>query len=339
MPKLALLVNLLQLATKDRTQLVLENIALRHQLAVYKRSVARPNIKDGDRIFWLTVMRMLKEWRQALVFVQPDTVVRWHRKGFRHYWRRKSRGHPGRPPISMKLIHLIRRISTENVLWGAPRIVDELALLGHTVSESTVAKYMVRYRPSQPGQTWKTFPHNHLAETAACDFFVVPTVTFQRLFCFVVMSLDRRRILHVNVTKHPPAEWAAQQLVEAFPGDGWKPRYLQRDRDGVFGWAFRRKVKALGITELISAARSPWQNAYVERLIGSIRRECTDHIIPLGEKHLLRTVREYQAYYNESRTHYSLEGNSPTPRAVNGSGEIVSIPVLGGLHHRYSRSA
>ncbi len=239
----------------------------------------------------------------------------------------------------MALIHLIRRLSTENILWGAPRIVDELALLGHTVVESTVAKYMVRHRPADPDQTWKTFLHNHLAQTAACDFFVVPTVTFQRLFCFVVMSLDRRRILHVNVTKHPTAEWTAQQLVEAFPGDGWMPRFLQRDRDGVFGWAFRRKIKALGITELISAPRSPWQNCFVERVIGSIRRECTDHIIPLSEKHLLRTLREYQAYYNESRTHYSLDGNAPIPRPLVGSGEITSTPVLGGLHHRYSRSA
>jgi len=212
MPDFPLLVNLLQLAVKDRTQLVLENIALRHQLAVYKRSVKRPNINDGDRIFWLTVMRMLKEWRQALVFVQPDTVFRWHRKGFRHYWRRKSRSKPGRPPISMKLIHLIRRMSMDNVLWGAPRIVDELSLLGHIVSESTVAKYMVKHRPTEPSQSWRTFLANHMAETAACDFFVVPTVTFQRLFCFVVMSLDRRRILHINVTKHPTAEWTAQQL-------------------------------------------------------------------------------------------------------------------------------
>ncbi len=339
MPDLALLVNLLQFAVKDRTQLALENIALRHQLAVYKRSVGRPNINDGDRIFWLTVMRMLKEWRQALVFVQPETVVRWHRKGFRHYWRRKSRSKPGRPPIGMDIILLIRRMSEENVTWGAPRIVDELTLLGHTVAESTVAKYMVEHPTTEPSQGWKTFLDNHMAGTAACDFFVVPTVTFQRLFCFVVMSLDRRRILHVNVTKHPTAEWTSQQLVEAFPGDGWIPRFLQRDRDGIYGWAFRRKVKALGIEELISAPRSPWQNAYVERLIGSIRRECTDHIIPMGEKHLVRTLREYVEYYNDSRTHQSLDGNSPTPRAVERVGQSVATPVLGGLHHRYSRVA
>jgi transposase InsO family protein len=198
---------------------------------------------------------------------------------------------------------------------------------------------MVKHRPTEPSQSWRTFLANHMAETAACDFFVVPMVTFQRLFCFVVMSLDRRRILHINVTKHPTAEWTAQQLVEAFPGDRWMPRFLQRDRDGIYGWAFRRKVTALGIEELVSAPRSPWQNAYVERVIGSIRRECTDHIIPMGEKHLVRTLREYVEYYNDSRTHQSLDGNAPTPRAVERVGEIVATPVLGGLHHRYSRAA
>ena len=149
----------------------------------------------------------------------------------------------------------------------------------------------------------------------------------------------KRQILHINVTKHPTAEWTAQQLVEAFPGDGWVPRFLQRDRDSIYGWAFRRKVTALGIEELVSAPRSPWQNAYVERVIGSIRRECTDHIIPMGEKHLVRTLREYVEYYNDSRTHQSLDGNAPTPRAVERVGEIVATPVLGGLHHRYSRAA
>ena len=318
---------------------MLENIALRQQLAVYKRSVGRPNIADRDRIFWLTVMRMLRGWRDALVIVQPATVIRWHRKGFRHFWRRKSRSKPGRPPIPMRVIHLIRRMSIENVTWGAPRIKDELWLLGHDVAVSTVAKYVVRARNAEPDQSWKTFLRNHMGKTAACDFFVVPTVTFQRLFVFVVMSLHRRRILHVNVTKHPTAEWAAQQVREAFPGDGWMPRFLQRDRDGAYGWAFRRAIRSMGITELVSAPRSPWQNAHVERVIGSIRRECTDHIIPMGEAHLRRAVREYVAYYNGSRPHQSLDGNAPIPRGVEALGEVVASPVLSGLHHRYSRAA
>ena len=198
---------------------------------------------------------------------------------------------------------------------------------------------MVRTRRTDPDQSWKTILQNHTAETAACDFFVVPTVTFQRLFCFVVMSLDRRRILHVNVTKHPTAEWVAQQMVVAFPGDGWIPQFLQRDRDGAYGWAFRRKLKAMGTEELASAPRSPWQNAYVERVIGSIRRECTDRITPMGEKHLLRTVREYVEFYANDRPHQSLDENSPTPRAVQSVGDVVLAPVLGGRHLRYSRAA
>ncbi len=153
------------------------------------------------------------------------------------------------------------------------------------------------------------------------------------------MSLDRRRILHINVAEHPTAEWTGQQIVEAFPGDGWIPRFLQRDRDGIYGWAFRSKMKAMGIEPLVSAPRSPWQNAYVERVIGSIRRECTDHIIPMGERHLLCTLRAYQVYYNESRTHYSLDGNAPIARRVQAAGEVIATPVLGGLHHRYSRAA
>ena len=178
-----------------------------------------------------------------------------------------------------------------------------------------------------------------MAETAACDFFVVPTVTFQRLFVFVLMSLDRRKILHINVARHPTSAWTEQQLLEAFPGDGWMPRFLQRDRDGAFGWAFRRKVEALGIEEPISAPRSPWQNCYVERLIGSIRRECTDHIIPMGERHLLRTLREYVENYNEVRTHQALGGNAPVARVAENLGDVVGTPVLGGLHHRYMRAA
>ncbi|MFT5285033.1 MAG: transposase InsO family protein [Planctomycetota bacterium] len=283
-------------------------------------------------------MGMLKEWKETLVFVHLRTVIKWYRKGFSKYWRRKSSAKPGRPPISMVLIMLIRRLSQENVLWGAPRIHDELALLGHEVAESTVAKYMVKRRNTKPSQSWKAFITNHMSEAAACDFFVVPTLTFDSLYCFVVISHDRRRILHVNVTSNLTAAWTARQIVEAFPCD-LTPKYLHRDRDSIFGWEFQRCVESLGIDQVVSAPRSPWQNAFVERVIGTIRRECTDQIIPLSEAHLLRTLREYVDYYNESRTHKSLDGNAPEHRDTESKGGVFGAPVLGGLHHRYSRSA
>ncbi len=338
MPDLSTIFHLFQFVLKDRTQLALENVALRQQLAVYKRTVERPKIEDRDRIFWLSVMRMLKEWKEALVIVQPRTVVAWHRKGFRYYWRRKSKATPGRPPISMEIIFLIRRMSQDNVLWGAPRIRDELALLGHEVAKSTVAKYMVNHRKCTPSQSWKTFLSNHMPVTAACDFFVVPTLTFNLLYAFVVLSHDRRRILHVNVTANPTAKWTGRQIIEAFPNDS-VPKYLLRDRDGIYGWEFERCVAALGIEQVMSAPRSPWQNPFVERVIGSIRRECTDHIVPLNEKHLLRTLREYVVYYNESRTHQSLDGDAPVRRDVESTGTAISKSVLGGLHQPYSRTA
>ncbi len=288
-------------------------------------------------MFWILMRRMLTEWRDTLHFVTPDTVVRWHRKGFRYYWKRKSRSTPGRPPISMELILLIRRMSMENVTWGAPKIPSELALLGHNVADSTVAKYMVKVRAPDPSQRWGTFIRNHMDVTAACDFFVVPTATFKVLYVFVVLSHARRRILHVNVTEHPTAAWTARQILEAFPED--VPRLLLRDRDGIYGWEFDRMMRALRIRQIRSAPRSPWQNAFAERVIGSIRRECTDHMIPFGRRHLLRTLREYVEYYNTSRPHQSLERNSPMPREVDAVGELCAKPVLGGLHHRYFRAA
>ena len=239
----------------------------------------------------------------------------------------------------MEIIHLIRQMSRDNVTWGAPKIASELAHLGFRVAESTVAKYMVKRPNKPPSQTWKAFLRNHVDVTAACDFFVVPTATFKFLYCFVVLSLDRRRIVHVNVTSHPSAEWTARQILEALSGDEAVPRFLMRDRDAIYGWGFHRMIRMLEIDEVISAPRSPWQNGFVERVIGSIRRECTDHVIAFGERHLLRLLREYVAYYNESRCHMSLDGNAPVPRAVELEGAIISTPVLGGLHHRYSRSA
>lgn len=331
------LVLLLRLLLEDRHRLALENVALRHQLAVLKRSVKRARIHDSDRMFWILMKRMLAEWRDVLHFVRPDTVVRWHRKGFRFYWKRKSKSKPGRPPISFEIIYLIRRMSMENTGWGAPKIASELALLGHVVADSTVAKYMVRVRKPDPSQRWGTFLRNHMDVTAACDFFVVPTATFKVLYVLVVLSHARRQILHVNVTEHPTAAWTARQILEAFPGQ--VPRLLLHDRDGIYGWEFDRMVEALKIRQIRSAPRSPWQNPFVERVIGSIRRECTDHIIPFGRRHLLRTLREYIEHYNESRPHQSLDRNSPVPREVEALGEVCAKPVLGGLHHRYFRAA
>ncbi|MEM7310459.1 MAG: integrase core domain-containing protein [Planctomycetota bacterium] len=330
---------LVRLLIVDRRRLMMENLALRHQLTVLKRSVKRPRIEDSDRMLWILLRRAFREWRDAFVFVKPDTVIRWHREGFRYYRKRKSRSKPGRPPIGMDVIHLIRRVSTDNPMWGAPRIASELVLLGHKVAESTVAKYMVKAKEPDPGQAWMTFLRNHMDVTAACDFFVAPTATFRLLYVFVVVSHARRRIVHVNVTAHPTAEWVARQLAQAFPGTEPIPQFPVHDGDGSYGWEFRRALKMLGIDPLRTAPKSPWQNCYVERVIGTLRRECTDHVIAFGESHLRRVLTEYVAYYNEARPHQSLEGNAPQPRDVEAVGELVAAPVLGGLHHRYSRAA
>jgi len=239
----------------------------------------------------------------------------------------------------MEVIHLIRSMSIENALWGAPRIQTELSLLGHDVAESTVAKYMVARENRTPSQSWRTFLANHMNVSAACDFFTVPTLTFKVLYVFVVLSHDRRRIVHLNVTKHPTAEWTAQQITEAFPG-GDEPRYLHRDRDATYGDVFRKRIAAMGIHEIVNAKQSPWQNPFAERAIGSIRRECLDHFIPLGESHLRRVLRRYAEYYNRARCHLSLEGNAPEPREVeSGTRPVRAIPHLGELHHRYTRAA
>jgi transposase InsO family protein len=340
MPWLTHFLALLNALVADRSRLAVENVALRQQITVLKRSVKRAKIDDSDRVFWILMRRMLDSWRDTLLIVEPETVVRWHRKGFGYFWNRKSKlGTQGRPPIDADIIELIRRMSKDNATWGAPRIRSELVLLGHELSESTIAKYMVRH-PKPPSQTWRTFLANHMSVAAACDFFVVPSLTFKPIYCFVVLSHDRRRILHVNVTRHPTDEWTAQQIVEAFPGDEPMPRFLHRDRDSIYGRMFKRKLAALGIEQIVSARKSPWQNPYAERVIGSIRRECTDHIIAIDERHLLQTLRRYATYYNEARCHLSLDGNAPEPRPIeDGLGPVVVTPHLSGLHHRYGRAA
>jgi len=230
-------------------------------------------------------------------------------------------------------------MSRENPTWGAPRIQSELALLGHDVAEATIAKYMVRHR-KPPSQTWKTFLANHFTDIAACDFFTVPTATFRVLYVFIILRHDRREVVHFNVTTNPHAVWAGQQIVNAFP---WEtaPRFLIRDNDGIYGSDFTERVRSIGIEEVPIAPRSPWQNPYCERVIGSIRRECLDHVIVLNERHLKRILTDYFSYYHNDRAHLSLNRNSPTPRDVEppSDGEVVSIPMIGGLHHRYKRRA
>jgi transposase InsO family protein len=324
----------------SRTELVFENLALRQQLAALRRSVARPRLLRRDRVFWVCLSQIWRGWRSTLVIVQPATVVGWHRQGFRLYWRWKSQGgKAGRPKVEREIRDLVRRMSRENPFWGAPRIQAELRLLGLGAAESTVAKYMVR-TPKPHSPTWRTFLNNHMTELAAIDFFAVPTATFRLLYCFVVLSLDRRQVLHFHVKANPSAAWTAQQITEAFPYDS-APRYLMRDRDSIYGEVFQRRIKNLGIEEVVSAPRSPWQNPYVERLIGSIRRECLDHVIVLNEAHLKRILGEYLDYYHHSRPHLALDRNSPIPRDVEPPerGPLRAIPQVGGLHHRYTRCA
>ena len=318
----------------------LEILALRHQLGVLQRSVKKPKLNRFDRMLWSWFCGIWSAWRSALCIVRPDTVIAWHRKGYRLFWTWKvRRGQPGRPAVPKEIRKLIRQMSRDNPLWGAPRIHGELLKLGIDIGETSVGKYMVRRR-NPPSQTWRTFLENHLKSTVSIDFFTVPTLRFQVLYVFLVLAHDRRRIVHFNVTAHPTAEWTAQQLREAFPFEQ-VPKYLLRDRDGIFGADFTQQVEDLSIEEVLGAPRSPWQRAYIERVIGSIRRECLDHVIVFNEGSLYRHVQSFVDYYHESRTHLSLEKDTPVGRLVEPpeSGRVIALPQVGGLHHRYERRA
>jgi putative transposase len=322
------------------TTIALENLALRHQLLVLQRSVVRPHLSRWDRILWVWLSRLWTDWRASLVIVQPATVLAWHRRGFQLYWRWRSRASSvGRPRLDPELRQLIRRMARENPTWGRRRIRAELALLGYCVAEHTVARYMHRTSP-RPSPTWRAFLTSHAQDIVAVDFFLVPTLTFRLLFVFVVLRHDRRELLHLNVTEHPTAVWTARQILEIFPNET-APRYLLRDWDAVYGECFTRCLANMGIREVIIAPKAPWQNPFVERVIGSIRRECLDHYLILNEAHLRRLLRGYIAYYNTARPHQSLDHNSPQPREVHPPelGRVVSIPQVGGLHHLYQRAA
>jgi putative transposase len=300
---------------RTKRELALENLALRHQIGVLTRALSgrRAHFGSWDRALW---------WSWFVVGRRGGTP--WHRpaghgdpvasrgEGFKRFWTRRSRaGRVGRPTLGRELVGLIRKMSRAKVTWGAPRIRNELAKLGIEVAVSTVAKYMVRER-KLPSPSWRTFLDNHVKDLVAIDFFAVPTATFGVLFGFLVLAHHRRRELHFNVTANPRAEWTARQVVQAFPEET-APRYLVRDRDRIHGGRFRRVPEVLGVEEVVTAARSPWQNAYAERLIGSLRRECLDHIVVLGEIHLLRILAGYFEYYNRSRCHLSLMGDARNP--------------------------
>ena len=335
-----LLVTFLRSLLLPRSALVLENLALRHQLAVLLRSARRPRLQPSDRIFRAWVSRIWSGWRTSLVIVKPETVIRWHNQGFTLYWRWLSRlKRTGRPKIPLELRELIQQMSGDNRTWGVPRIQDERALPGIHVAESTIRKYRIHDK-KPPSQTWRTFLKNHVKDIAAIDFFTVHTISFGVLYCLIVLRHDRRRLVHVNATAHPTAAWTAQQIIEAFPFDE-APKHLIRDRDCLYGNRFQQRLKHMGIKEVVIAPRSPWQNPFAERVIGSIRRECLDHVIILSEAHLIRILTEYIDYDHTSRPHQSLDHNAPVPRSVEPAeqGRVVAEPVLCGLHHRYRRAA
>ena len=331
---------LLRAVLRSQAALAAENLALRQQLAILEQRSKRPRLRKRDRIFWTWLARFSSDWRSVLMIVQAETVVRWHRQGFRLYWRWKSRaGKVGRPTMDAEIRSLIRRMSRENPLWGTPRIQSELRLLGYETSKATVDKYRFRHR-KPPSQTWRAFLDNHIRDIVAVDFFTVPTATFRILFCFIVLRHDRRVVVHFNITANPTAGWTAQQVVEAFPEEA-TPRFLIRDRDSIYGEFFRCRVTNMGIEEVVIAYRSPRQSPYVERLIGSIRRECLNHVVVFNERHLRRILRDYFDYYHHARAHLSLDRNSPVEREVEPPerGRVIAIPQVGGLHHRYRRAA
>jgi putative transposase len=323
---------------RTRHDLGLEILALRQQLAVLKRRHPRPHLNNTDRWLWLALRRIWPRWADALILVKPETVVGWHRAGFRLYWRIRSRG--GGRSIPAAVFELVRRMARENPTWGAPRIHGELLKLGFQISERTVSRYLRRRvpRPGDSAKNWLAFLKNHREAIAALDFFAVPTITFRLLYCLFVIDHGRRRILHFNVTANPSAEWVVQQLREAFP---YSPshRYMVLDRDSKFSEDVVGFLRSSGIKAVRTSIRSPWQNGAAERWVGSARRDCFDHVIALDEVHVRRLAREYIAYYDADRTHDGLSKDTPDGRPVEKkpvAAELVALPRLSGLHHRYT---
>ncbi|MGH2352748.1 MAG: integrase core domain-containing protein [Chloroflexota bacterium] len=334
----------LRAAFRDRGDLVLENLLLRHQLAVLTRPTRprrRVRFRRVDQVLWVLVRRLRRDWRRHLVVITPDTVVRWHRAGWRQYWRWRSRAAGGRPRLSTTIQELIARMSRENPLWGAERIRGELLKLGIAVSNRSIRRYRRPGPTRVPSQTWRTFLANHAHAIWAADLFVVQTLTFKTLHVLLFISHGRRELVHLAVTAHPAAAWVWRQLVEATPW-GRRPKHLIRDRDRVYGGAFRDRTKLLGIDTILTPVRAPRANAIAERVIGTIRRECLDHMIPLDERHLRTLLAEFVDYYNQDRPHRTLQLETPHPQGRSRAGPLRVVrarSVLGGLHHVYERAA
>ena len=325
---------------RSRVDIALEVLALRQQVAVLKRKRPRPVLTSLDRVFWTALRQVWPRWSEVLAIVKPETVVGWHRAGFRLYWRWRSRPRGGRPKITEEIRVLIARLAQDNPDWGAPKIHGELQKLGLVVSERSVARYLRRIgRRGDPGKRWLAFLQNHREVIAAFDFFTVPTVTFQLLYCFFVIDHRRRRILHFHVTPHPTAAWVVQQLREAFP-QASPYRYVIFDRDSKFDAEVIAFLKATGLTAKRTSVQAPWQNGVAERWVGSCRREILDHVIALNQPHLRRLIRDYVDYHHQDRIHDSLEKDTPNRRTVEpkpaANATVISMPRLGGLHHRYA---
>lgn len=325
----------------SKNDLALENLALRQQLAMFKATRPRPTPTDTDRVFWVLLRRMWAKWSDPLIVVTPDTVVRWHREGFRRYWNALSRRGKkvGRPRTGLMVRDLIVRMAAENPTWRAPRIHGELLKLGFDVAERTVSRYLPR-RPHNPDRfrQWTAFLKNHQDAIASMDFFTVPLLTFHVLYVLVIIGHGQRTALHINVTSAPTARWVIQQLREAFPFDS-VPGYLLFDRGSNFSTQVVAAIRSLGIKPVRTSYRSPWQNGVVERWIGSCRRELLDHVIIFNERHARRLLGDYAAYYNADRCHLSLCKDAPEHRPAqhrrSEAATVTALPRVGGLHHRY----
>jgi putative transposase len=325
---------------KSKAQIQLENLFLRKQVEILSRSNKRVRIKSTDRIFFSLSKILLSNWKDNLVIVKPETVIKWHRKGFKLLWKIKSKRKGGRGKIDFEARKLIVQLAKDNASWGIPRIHGEIVKLGYNISQSTVFRYLQKIKRSRSthSQRWTTFLRNHSKDIISMDFFSVPTINFKVLHVLVILEHQRRRIIHFNITEHPTSFWTAQQIRNAlFYDDSFK--YLIRDRDCKFGKYFRRKISDVGIKEIVTSYRSPWQNGYVERVIGTIRRECLDHFIVLNEVHLREILKEYFYYYNKFRTHLGLDKDTPISRPTEPIGKITANPILNGLHHIYFREA